>query len=168
MSRPNTYIKTTDVKIDCTNSVDPRLIHKYYKNLGGKVDRDTFGKVIRAVDKEIAEMLCNGDSVKLPYRMGELFPVKIPVKKRIVNGKLKVNAPINWYLTTQLWKEDEYAKKKNQVIRYDVDYKAYIIYRKAKSRYINKSLYLFGLNLDLRARFIKRFFNKEIDLPVWN
>ena len=130
--------------------------NKWY-NIGKPVAESEFYSIIRSVNKLLAENLANGETVKLPFRMGWLELRKTQRGVSIVNGKLKNTYPVDWGETLRLWFEDAEAREKKILLRDENDMAYHIRYNKYPANYENKGFYLFALN-----RFIKLALKENI------
>ena len=102
-----------------------------------------FYKIIRTVNKLIAEELMQGHDVKFPQRMGQLEVRKYETYVKLKDGKIKTNRGIDWNATLQLWYQDEEAKE-NKILIKSEDLESFtILYNRAVANYNNKTLYQF-------------------------
>ena len=125
----------------------------------GKADvtESEFRQIVREVNKELGKLLSDGKEVRLPCGMGKLELRKYKGSPKIVNGKLKVNYPVDWHRTIELWYSDEEAKKNKTLVRFDRGYVYYIKYSKFGANYTNQCYYKFAIN-----RFIKTALKENI------
>lgn len=95
--------------------------YKDYRRLGKlKLDKPTWRKIVLAMADEILAELFEGKAIELPHQMGRLA-IRKKERKIVVgkDGKPKVNTPINWKATIDLWSENEEAHQKKILVRYE-------------------------------------------------
>lgn len=127
-------------------------------NIGRPLKEYEFYGIVRQVNKLLADEIAEGRTVEFPERMGKLELRKRETGAKFVNGKLKIDYPIDWEETLKLWYEDEEARKNKTLKRNDTKYIYRVKYNKFRANYENKAFYEFVLN-----RFIKRALKKNID-----
>lgn len=99
-----------------------------FKELGIKVNKSQFGKIVKEINKFYASQIASGITVRLPARIGKV-QVYYNKTKTYVNedGSVWTSRKINWYATSKLYKEDPEAKAKHLRVRnepeiyYDID-----------------------------------------------
>lgn len=123
--------------------------NKWY-NIGRPVKENEFYKIIRSVNKLLANEIANGNTVVFPYRMGKLELRKVKRGVSIVNGKMRITYPVDWHSTLKLWYEDEEAKKNKSLIRHEAKEDYSIKYSKFAANYTNMIYYEFDLNRYIR------------------
>lgn len=133
------------------------LRKKQWYNIGRPLKEHEFYTIIRSVNKHLAEAAANGETIIFPYRMGKLELRKFERGVSLVNGKLKINYPINWEDTIRLWFEDKEAKKNKTLLRREEKYVYHMRYSKYNANYENQSFYEFDVN-----RFIKKALKENI------
>lgn len=130
--------------------------NKWY-NIGRTVTEKDYYYIIRNVNRLLAEELANGNTVIFPCRMGKLEVRKYAPSAKMVNGKLKINYPVDWGKTLKLWYEDEEEKEKKTLIRRELPYVYFIKYDCYRANYSNKNFYDFAVN-----RFLKLALNENV------
>ena len=130
--------------------LDPFTEHQFYT-------------IIRGINKELADYLTSGGTIKLPYGMGKIMLIKVPAKAKFKEGKLINTKPIDWDKTLKLWYEDEECRNSKILVRSDVKSKFKIIYDKSKARYKNKKLYSFLPNRDLKIKLKEKIQEGIVD-----
>ena len=88
---------------------------------------------------------------------------KSPVNIDIKDGKLKVNAPIDWDKTLKLWEEDEESYKKKTLVKMGEKAIYKIIYNKVLANYTNQNFYDFNPNRTLKLKVKKAIKNNTLD-----
>lgn len=133
------------------NSLGVRDAHKWCRNnkwlnIGRPVSEAEFYKIIRTVNKVLAEELIKGNDVKFPQRMGQLEVRKYDTYVKFSNGKIKTNRGVDWDATLKLWYEDVDAKE-NKIILKTEDAEVFkIFYNRMIANYNNKTIYQFKPN----------------------
>lgn len=122
-----------------------------------------FYTIIRSINKELADYLTSGGTIKLPYGMGKIMLIKVPAKVKFKEGKLVNTKPIDWDKTLKLWYEDEECRNSKILVRTDIKSKFKIIYDKSKARYKNKTLYSFLPNRDLKIKLKEKIQEGIVD-----
>ena len=127
-------------------------------SVGKPISEHDFYAVVRGINRKFAEALSHGETIDLPFRMGQLELRKSQRGVSIVDGKLKINYPVNWSETLKLWYEDAEARKNKTLLRNESKEVYSVKYNKWTARYENKAFYEFVLN-----RFIKKALKKNIN-----
>ena len=130
--------------------------NKWY-DIGRPLKEGEFYRIIREINKLYAEAIAKGDTVIFPAYMGRLELRKFKKGASFVNGKLKVNYPIDWSETLKLWYADEEARRNKTLLRNEQEYVYGVRYDKRGAAYENMIFYQFALN-----RFIKRALKDNI------
>lgn len=152
-----------------TNSLGVYNAYKYIRknkwfNIGRPLAEQEFYKIIRTVNKYLAEELINGNDVVFPNRMGKLELRKrnaLPVIDK--NNKLKITYAIDWDKTLKLWYEDEQAFNEKTLIRIPERNIFRVKYNKSTANYKNKSFMEFQVNRDIKTKLKQKIKNNEID-----
>ena len=131
----------------------------HWYNIGRPVTEKEFYAIVRGVNDLLAEELKNGNSVKLPERMGLLELRKMKVGAFVNDGNLKITYPPDWSETLKLWYEDEEARKNKTLLRHENPYVYHIKYctNGNAANYNNKGFYQFAMNT-----FVKRALSRNI------
>jgi|TARA_R110000851_G_scaffold314588_1_gene476693 hypothetical protein len=152
-----------------------KRIHKNKSNFGMKdyynfydnnyepynVTRLIYNKIITDFNKELRKLIINQNLIyKIPYLYFEIMLKKEKRVPRIVNGKLINNVPIDWQKTNKLWAQDEEAKEKKLLVRYNNSHTSGYIFRiyckKFNSKVKNKNLFKFQPNREFKRELSKR------------
>ncbi len=126
-------------------------------DIGRPLKEHEFYTIVRSVNNYLADEVANGNTITFPLRMGKLELRKMKRGASIVDGKLKINYPINWSETLKLWYEDAEAMKNKTLLREETKYVYHIKYCRHDATFENKTFYEFALN-----RFIKRALKENI------
>lgn len=110
----------------------------------------TFYKIIRMINQELRVKLSKGEDVKFPCRMGKLEVRKVETYVKLIDGKLVTNRVIDWDKTLNLWEQDDESRKLKVLIRRCGKEQFKIIYNKSKADFINKQVYSFKVNRELK------------------
>ena len=150
-------------KCKVTNSWGVYDIYKHIRksgwyNLGRPITEHEFYSVVRGINRIYAEALSKGESIAFPHSMGHLELRESKRGVSIVDGKVKVNYPVNWSETLKLWYEDAEARRNKTLIRNESKSVYSVKYNKYDASYANRSFYEFVLN-----RFIKKALKKNIE-----
>lgn len=144
-----------------------KLIRKnHWYNIGHPVSEHDFYAIIRNVNLLLADEIANGNTVRLPHKMGKLMLRKHEVGVALKDGKLKITYPPNWSETLKLWYEDEEARKAKTLLRHESPYVYYVYYDKWKAEYENKIFYRFMLNTFIKKKLSKNIKSGKVD-TVW-
>lgn len=135
-------------------------------NIGKPLSEHEFYSIVRKVNKLLADNLSNGESLKFPERMGLLELRKYEKTVGFVNGKLRTNRPVNWEKTWELWFNDEEARSKGLVVRYDDEFLFAMRYNKFNANYENKVFYQFALNSSVKKNLHNNIVSGKVD-TLW-
>lgn len=120
-------------------------------------DSTLFYKVVRLVNKKLAEEILNGNMVSLPYHMGRLMVTKYDGAATIENGKLIIRNPISWEQTIKLWYEDEEARKAKTYLRENsTQYRYRINYNRFSAKFRFVTFYNFEVNRFIKTGLVKK------------
>lgn len=119
------------------------------------VEKD-FYKILRTVNKLLAQEILEGRDVVFPQRMGQLEPRRYETYVKFVDGKLKTTRGVNWKATLELWRTDNEAREDKILVRNEDNTAYKIFYNRARANYNNKSLIQFKPNRELTAELNKR------------
>lgn len=148
--------------------------YAYYKNKHendpyGCLDYKTFSKVIKEINKEIRNHIVDtGLEFKLPNGIGSIVLYKI--KTKVVfkeDGTMKINHPIDYKATKELWKEDEECRKNKQVVRHmnnhsnGYSFRIRLLHKKKAIK--NKSILKLRVNRQLKRNLAQNIFKGTID-----
>ena len=105
------------------NSFKNEDYYKYYKrtkpvNKDFDIDKKTYISILNAVFENFFDVIIEEGSINLPNRIGTLFLRRIKTEPRIIDNKLRYVAPVDWYNTKKLWKEDEEARLNKTLIKF--------------------------------------------------
>ena len=97
-----------------------------------------YSYIINSINSGISDLLSIGISVTMPCNLGTFEIRKHEVKPKIDNnGKLKINAPVDWEATFNLWYEDEEAKQNKTLVRTNEKFIYRIKWNKKESNIVN-------------------------------
>lgn len=151
------------------NSITTQEIYKQIKKQKlSKINSKDFYAIIREVNKQICKELIKGKEIEFPNKMGSLELRKAPKRIQFENGKLKTNLPIDWKKTLELWYEDEQAKEKKVLVRFDIDYVFKLIYNSNKASFNNKTFFQFRPHRQLKQLIAKECQSDNIDALLRN
>ena len=136
--------------------------HKWF-DIGRPLKEGEFYRIIREVNKYLAEELCEGKEINLPHRLGTLEIRKRPTRVAIVNNKLVTSLPIDWDKTLKLWYEDKEAFNDKTLVRIEQEEAFKVYYNKTQANYNNKSFYEFKPNRELKRKLSKRAREGNLD-----
>lgn len=122
---------------------------------GGEISEKDFYRIIRTVNKLLAEELLQGRDITFPQRMGGLEVRRFEPYVKFVNGKVKTTRGIDWKATLQLWHEDEEARKEKFLIHSENPFAFLIFYNRMIANYANKTIYQFRPNRELSTQINK-------------
>ena len=118
--------------------------------IGTSLTEHDFYSNIRSVNKELAKMLIEGQSIKFPCRMGGLELRKHEATYSFKDGKVVTNLPVDWPKTTELWYNDRESYDNKILVRIEEKEIFRIHYNKMKAKYNNKVYYEFIPNRSLK------------------
>lgn len=98
-----------------------------------------YDAVIKAVNIRVAEKLYRGEKFKIPHRMGYMELRK--VNHRLVRKNGRIVTLINWPATHKLWYDDEEARERKALIRYEESISYRIYYNKFQCNCDNIKFY---------------------------
>lgn len=127
------------------------------------ISEHEFSQIIKTVNRHLAEKLLKGNTISLPYGMGDLEVQKYDLQFWIQDNKMRTNAPIDWDSTLRLWYEDEEARANKTLIRNEDKEHIKIVYKAWKATYKNKSFFKWYPNRDLKNELSKKFRRGNID-----
>lgn len=131
----------------------------YLKFSDNPVDKNKYLKVSALYNKFLIEKALNGDEIVIPL-FGTISLVGREQKARIEDGKVVGLAP-DWVTTKKLWKENEEARLRKQLVYHTNDHTEGVRYRwhwsKKNAMIENKSLYALQM-----SRANKRAVHKAI------
>ena len=140
----------------------------HWFDIGRPLLEHEFYTIIRSVNKLLAEELVNGNTVKLPLKMGKLEVRKFKTGAYMKNDKLVINYPVDWGETLKLWYQDEEARKNKTLMRREYPYIYYIRYctEGHDANYVNKYFYGFSVNTNVKKALQQNVKNGKID-TLW-
>ncbi len=104
-------------------------------------------KIIRGVNKLFGQIIIDGEIVRLPCRMGEIFAGKYDATPRFnLEGELKFYYPIDWENTFKLWYEDEEAYENRTFVRFQSRENYKIFLSKRHASFQHQKYYKFNVN----------------------
>lgn len=138
---------------------------KWY-DIGRPLTEHEFYTIIREVNRLLAEELALGKSITFPYAMGKLELKKSQRGVSFTDGKLKINYPVDWLSTLQLWHNDGEAKADKTLIRHENKYVYKIKYDSTNATYKNKVFYKFVVNSFIKDNLSRNIQNGIAD-TLW-
>ena len=131
--------------------------YKYYKTKGGKLDKQTFSKILNEINIRLMDEVINGYTLKFPDFMGALM---IKVSKPTVefkDGKLFTKRPMDYAATLKMWEEDPSTKEQRKIVRHLNSHTNGLVYKlhycKSVAKYTNKSVYNASINRYYKRKF---------------
>ena len=121
-----------------------------------KPNEKDFYRIIRTINKLLAQELLESRDVSFPQRMGQLEPRKYYTYLKFVDGKIKTTRGINWKATLELWRTDNEALEAKTLVRSEDKEGFKIYYNKTLSNYNNKVFVQFKPNRELIAELNNR------------
>ena len=152
-----------------SNSYGMKDYYRYYKDKMKSSNQEYFSfhdylMIMRQINNKLRDKFSEGAiDLIFPANMGRLEISKIPITKRIVDGKLKTNAFIDWNKTLELWFEDEEAFNNKQLVRSTNNHSFKIHYNRNKGEYINKFYVEFNTNRELKNKLKKNIRDGKLD-----
>ena len=124
--------------------------YKYFKkdNPTLKITYQQYTKIIKQFNENLINLIIDENvTYVLPYLGSSLSIRKTKRIPRIVDGKLYNPTPVDWVATNKLWDEDEEAKDKKLLVRYNNNHTSKYVFRVSFRKYIhpfiNKKYYNF-------------------------
>jgi hypothetical protein len=142
---------------------------KYYRtirpNEKSYILRDSeYLEIIREMNLLIADELIKSKKVVLPSGMGALEICKIENKTFIDdNGMLVSTKPVNPSATYRLWYEDEEAREKRILVRFDEDYRFKFTYSSRSRKYKNSIYFNMKFGRYLKSKLYKEIVENNFD-----
>lgn len=160
-------------KHSITNSLGVYDAYKWIrKNKWDKIGRPLkegeFYTIIRALNKEIANSIIEGNEVILPKRMGSLELRKYKTDVKIKNNTVYTNRAIDWSKTFRLWYEDPDSFNNRKLVRRDNKETYIIYYNKYRANYNNVSFYNFSINRNIKLQLAKKSQEAKINALYLN
>jgi hypothetical protein len=134
---------------------------KFYKNNSEKsVDEKKFRKVIDSFNKKVSELIIEeGIDFVIPSLNFEITIRKDKRKPTIKDGKVINNTPVDPVATRKLWDNNEEAKNKKILVRYNNSHSSGYVFRiyckKFRSSIKNKNLFKFRPIRQLKRNLAK-------------
>lgn len=140
------------------------FIKEYNLNISTKV----YNNIIADFNEAIMNLIIEENlDYRLPHVGSTLSVRKIKRSPKIINGKLHNPTPINWVATNKLWAEDEEAKDKKLLVRYNNSHTSGYVYRiyfkKYDLYYKNKKIYNFKVARDFSRMLGNRINDEDKD-----
>ena len=155
-----------------SNSYGLNDYYKYYKeesinNNNEFLSYKDFSAIIKSINNKIRDKFTNGYvDFKFPYQLGKLEIVKIPIIKKIVDGKLKTTAFVDWSKTMELWFEDKEAFDNKQLVKSTNNNIFRIKYDRVCADFTNKVYTDFYPNRELKNKLKENIRSGKIDAYV--
>lgn len=142
--------------------------YKYFKenNKESKIDKTLYNKIISDFNNEIINLIINENvEYYLPHIGSSLSIRKTKKLPSIVNGKLVNTAPVDWVITNKLWNEDEEAREKKLLVRFNNLHTSKFIFRVFFKKYylsfLNKKYYSFKTSRGFQRLLAKRIKDED-------
>lgn len=123
---------------------------KYFKkeNPNIKMTAGRFADIIHRFNDEIVNLIIEENlNYKLPHLGASIVVKKSKRVPRIIDGKLYNPTPVDWQATNKLWEEDDEAREKKLLVRYNNNHTSKYVFRINFKKYIypfnNKKYYSF-------------------------
>lgn len=140
--------KRTEGKIKAHYGINDYF--KFFKkdNSDLKISYKQYSKIVQRFNEEIINLIIEDNlEYKLPHLGASLAIRKDKRVPRIVNGKLYNPTPVDWVATNKLWMDDEEAKEKKLLVRYNNNHTSKYVFRvffkKQIYPFMNKKYYSF-------------------------
>lgn len=151
-----------------SNSIGVYDIYKFIRKnkwmkIGQRISEHDFYTIIRNINKYYANQLCQGNDIRLPYRMGTLELRKRNATTRMQDNKLIITKPIDWQETLKLWHEDPECKEDKILVRQQHPEVFRVKYNKRNAVYNNKAFFNFRPTRDIKVRLKEQIINNNID-----
>ena len=140
---------------------------KYFKKDNPDLDisNKKYYDIIADFNKNLINLIIE-DNVEynLPHLGSSISIKKTKQVPRIVNGKLVNKTPVDWVATNKLWEEDNEAKEKKLLVRYNNYHTSKYVFSISFKKYVypfkNKKYYKFKSNRDF-ARLLGARINDQ-------
>ncbi len=129
------------------------------------ISNKKYYNIIGEFNKNLTELIIE-DNVEynLPHLGSSLSVKKTKQLPRIIEGKLVNKTPVDWVATNKLWLDDEEAKEKKLLVRYNNYHTSKHVFTISFKKYIypfkNKKYYKFKSNRDF-ARLLGKRINDQ-------
>ena len=140
-----------------------KWLKKKYPDLARKVGEKPFKQIIRGVNNYLVSQLLLGKDISLPLYMGKIGLRKYSRKFKEVDGKVKVNSPINWKETLELWYSDSEAYKNKTFVKYESRDFFTIVYNKNAAKFKNKVFYSFTPTRAIKKKICEKVKENSLD-----
>lgn len=157
MHTPNEIRNITRHKKLLKRVTKPQQYAAYKKISERGCSYKTWGAIVSAMSDVIREDLFAGRVVELPYQMGCLA-VRKKTRKIVIgkNGKPRLNTPVDWKATVDLWSENEEAHKAKVLVRYDNPELYAIEWTKIGIKHLYKERFYFKVARKLQRGLAKK------------
>lgn len=135
------------------------LVKNKWFDIGKELTEREVGQLIRNVSLLVGQYILDGNVFELPSGMGSIEVRTYKSRLNFKNGRIDTALPIDWNNTYKLWYEDEQAKNKKTLIRYD-NLNRYVIYHK-RVNFPNSSYFKFHANYLLKKELTSRINNGQ-------
>lgn len=143
--------------------------YRYYKkNSNNSINYNTYSNIISDFNQLIIdEILNNSLDYKIPFLKLVITIRKDKRTPKFKNGKLYVNAPMDYKQTLKLWEADEEARKNKVIVRHLNHHTSGYVYRIYCHKHIsslkNKSYYKYKPARNFARSLSKRIFDESKD-----
>lgn len=140
----------------------------YKEKYDSEIEAKEYSGILRKFNKALIELIVNESlTYMMPYLLFEVSIKKIRRRPRIVDGKLVNPNPINWQATNKLWDENEDAREKKLLVRYNNFHSSGYVFRvyckKFKSKLKYRSHYKIKTNKEFKLKIRDRIMDPDKD-----
>ncbi len=128
-------------------------IADYYKsfkadNKDANISYSQYSKIIQRFNDELTHLIIDDNLEYVFPHLGSSISIKKDKRvPKIVNGKLYNTTPVDWVATNKLWDEDQEARDKKLLVRYNNNHTSKYVFRVFFKKHIypvkNKPYYKF-------------------------
>lgn len=133
-----------------TRSYGCRDYYRNYIKQKKGLTQTQFTLILEGCFKVIAKLLLVDKEFILPCNMGSLEIRKHPKRIKLIDNKIKVNVPVDWKQTLELWYNNESARKKKTLVRCDHPWIFRVHYSKRHARFANEAFIKFQTTRNLK------------------
>jgi len=144
--------------------------YKFFKqdNPNLKISYQQYTKIIQAFNKELINLIIDGNVEYILPHLGSSLSIKKDKRvPRFIDGKLYNPTPVDWVATNKLWDEDEEARDKKLLVRYNNNHTSKYVFRVYFKKHIhpfmNKKYYNFQTSRHFARQLAARIKDEEKD-----
>ena len=140
----------------------------YKKKYNSDISAKEYSSILRKFNRELTDLIVNESlTYTMPYLLFDISIKKIRRKPRIVDGKLVNPNPIDWKRTNELWEENEEAREKKLLVRFNNFHSSGYVFRvyckKFKSKLKYRSHYKIKTNREFKLKVRDRIMDPDQD-----